>query len=78
MDAFRTAISRNPNFVASHAYLAALLSEQGREEEARAAGAKALELSPRASVEGLRERLPYRNPADLERFLAGVRKAGLP
>ena len=77
MDAFRKTVERNPNFVAAHAFLAVLLSELGREEEARAEGEKALKLSPGASLEGLRARLPYRNPADLERLLGGMRKAGL-
>ncbi len=37
----------------------------------------AARLSPQASVEGLRQMVPYRNEKDLERFLAAMRKAGL-
>ena len=77
METFRRVLEHNPNFVAAHAFLAVLLSEAGREAEARAEGAESLRLSPRASLAGLRERLPYKNEADLDRFLSGVRKAGL-
>jgi adenylate cyclase len=73
----RSLLQLNPNFVAGHAYMAVLLAEQGREEEARAAGQEALRVSPAASLERLRERLPYRNQADLERVLTGLGKAGL-
>jgi adenylate cyclase len=77
MATFRRALDQNPNFVAAHAFLAVLLSEAGREAEARAEGAESLRLSPHASLAGLRERLPYKHEADLDRFLAGIRKAGL-
>jgi len=77
VETFRRVLEQNPNFVAAHAFLAVLLSEAGREAEARAEGAESLRLSPRASLEGLRERLPYKNEADLDRFLSGIRKAGL-
>ena len=77
VDAFSRIKQQNPNFVPAHAYLAVLLAEMGREKEARAAWAKALELSPGASLASLRERLPYRRPTDLDRFLTAVNKVGL-
>jgi len=77
MATFRRVIDLNPNFVAPHAFLAVLLSEAGREAEARTEGAESLRLSPDVSLAVLRERLPYKNEADLDRFLSGVRKAGL-
>ena len=36
------------------------------------------EINPDFSVEHLRRALPYRNPACFDRFLDGLRKAGLP
>lgn len=77
MDAFRKIVEQNPNFVPAHAYLAAVLSEMGRDDEARAAWEAASRLSPGASIAVIRQRLPYRRPADLDRFLSAARKVGL-
>ena len=77
VDAFRRLVQQNPNFLPAHAYLAALFTELGRHEEAQAAWRQALQLSPGTSLAGLQQRLPYRRPADLDRFLTAARKAGL-
>lgn len=42
------------------------------------AWATASRLSPGASMPNLRERLPYRRPADLERLLAAAHRVGMP
>ncbi|MBI4608070.1 MAG: tetratricopeptide repeat protein [Candidatus Rokubacteria bacterium] len=75
--AHRRALAENPDFVPSHAELAVLYAELGRRDEARAALAEAGKRSPQASLESLRRSLPYKNPADLDRYLEGLRKAGL-
>jgi Tfp pilus assembly protein PilF len=54
------------------------LRHPGRMEEAREALAKYRELEPQASIERLAKTLPFRRKDDLERFLDGLRKAGLP
>jgi len=63
--------------VPAYVYLAVILSEQGREDEARSAWEAASRLSPGASLEVVKQRLPYRRPADLDRILSAERKAGL-
>src|SRR5262245_2136115 len=77
LDAFAKVVQENPNFVAAYAYRAVLLIELGRVNEAREAWNAAGHLSPRASMPDLRDRLPYKRPADLERFLAGAQRAGM-
>ena len=68
---------RNPDFLPAHTYLAAIYSELGREAEARAEVAEVLRLSPHHSLEVLKQRLPYKDPALLDRYIAALRKAGL-
>ena len=75
--AFKKALTRNPNLLPAHVNLAVIYSELGREEEARAEVAEVLRINPNFSLEVLRQRLPYKDPADLERYLAALRKAGL-
>src|SRR5262245_1110299 len=75
--AFKSAITRNPALLPAHQFLATIYSGLGREEEARVEVAEILRISPDFSLEVLRQRLPYKDPADLERFLDGLRKAGL-
>ncbi len=67
----------NPNYVPVLFNLAICYAELGRQEEARAAAAELLRLVPNFSVEGARQYLPFKDPAALERTLAGLRKAGL-
>jgi adenylate cyclase len=76
IDTLRQVLERNANFVPAHAFLAVLYGELGLDKEARAEGEKASRLSPRASLESLRQSVPYKDERDLERFLAGMRKAG--
>jgi adenylate cyclase len=73
----KRASALNPNFLLDHFNLAVTYRELGREGEARAEVAELLRLSPTLSVEGLRQSLPYKDPAILERALTALRKAGL-
>lgn len=50
----------------------------GLSEKARATVGEMLEMDPQVSLARLREELPYRNAADLERELTDLRSAGLP
>lgn len=77
LDTFAKLLQQNPNFVAAHAYRAVLFSELGRVKDAREAWDQAGHLSPRASMPTLREHLPYKRPADLDRFVTAARRAGL-
>jgi adenylate cyclase len=74
----KQAVARNPNFRPAHGLLAVTYSELGREAEARAEAAEMLRISPDLSLEFVRKNLLiYKDPAVNERFLAGLRKAGL-
>ena len=57
--------------------LAAVYSEVGREAEARTAAAEVLRINPKWSLEVWKQRVPYKDPATLERVFAALRKAGL-
>ena len=52
--------------------------ETGREEEARALMAEALKIAPMISAELFKKMQPFKNPADLQRGLDILRKAGVP
>jgi TolB-like protein len=71
-------IERNSGTDASRALLAASYGHLGRIEEGRAAWAEALRVNPAYSLEQRRRVLPYRNPADFDHIVEGVRKLGVP
>jgi adenylate cyclase len=73
----KNSLARNPDYLPAHRLLAAIYSEEGQEADARAEAAEVLRLSPTFSLEVHAQRLPYRDPAVAERFLAALRKAGL-
>jgi adenylate cyclase len=75
--ALKRAVSLVPNFSTPRESLASIYSALGREEEARAEAAEILRLNPRFSLEGLKQRLPTKDPAVVEQYLASLRKAGL-
>ncbi|MBI3757927.1 MAG: adenylate/guanylate cyclase domain-containing protein [Deltaproteobacteria bacterium] len=66
-----------PNFATAHLNLAGCYAELGRQEEARTEVAEALRLNPTFSLEKARQMYPFKDPTDLERFLASWSKAGL-
>jgi adenylate cyclase len=73
----KSALMRNPDFLSGHTQLAVLYSELGREEEARAEVAEMLRISPQFSLKAYRQKVPFKDPTALERYLAALRKAGL-
>jgi adenylate cyclase len=76
--AYRKAIERSPNCFRTHAYLAAVLSLLGRDDQARAEAAEVLRLNPGFSVDEYASRSMYKNSAVLDRQVNAMRKAGLP
>jgi tetratricopeptide (TPR) repeat protein len=75
--AVKRVIVRNPDHVTAHVMLAVLLSELERTEEARREVAEILRINPQFSLANLRERMPHKDPAALERIVVGLQKAGL-
>jgi adenylate cyclase len=71
-------ILRNPETDTSRVLLAASLGQMGLVDEAREAWREAVSINPAYSLEHRRNVLPYKNPADFERIVEGLRKAGLP
>jgi adenylate cyclase len=71
-------INRNPNTDASRMLLAAAYGHLGRVEDARAAWAALLQVNPSFSLAQRARVLPYRDPADFQRIVDGLAKAGLP
>jgi tetratricopeptide (TPR) repeat protein len=69
-------LSHNPNLHAQ-LVLAIAYSELGRTEEAQAAAAEVMRISPNFSLEVWRQRVPYKDPAIIERHITALRKAGL-
>ena len=73
----REASRRNPNFISPRLKLAATLARLGNIEEAKKTVTEILSIKPDYNV-GLEADRPFRDPADLEHYLGGLRLAGLP
>jgi adenylate cyclase len=74
----RAAIRQAGRRIHSHAILASSLGHLGRIDEARRAFDETLKLRPDYSQALVERIMPFKHREDLERFLAGLRKAGLP
>ncbi|TRC72029.1 adenylate/guanylate cyclase domain-containing protein [Mesorhizobium sp. WSM4307] len=70
-------LARNAVTDVSRALLAACYGHLSRFAEARAAWQEVLRLNPDYSLEYRRKVLPYKNPADFELVVDGLRKAGV-
>ena len=74
---FRERIILVPKTDMSRSALAATLGHLGQAEEARKIWAELKAINPKYSLAGHLRRMPFRNPADLEKYAAGIAKAGI-
>jgi adenylate cyclase len=82
IDAFESCLERSKKeggaiLILAHCYLTATYSELGRVGEARAQASEVLNINPKFSLEWVRKSAFSKDPAQLERFLDALRKAGL-
>jgi adenylate cyclase len=68
---------RKPDSDISRVLLASCHGHLGRAEEARAEWDEVFRISPDYSLEHRRQILPYKDPADFEQIVEGLRKAGI-
>jgi adenylate cyclase len=68
---------RNPNTDISRILLASIYGHLGQQETARQHWDQAMAVNPHYSLEQRRRILPYRDPAEFDRIIDGLRKAGL-
>ena len=76
-ESFKRRLIRMPRSDVTRIYLASLYGYTGRIEQARQMWREAMEINPAFSVVHLMGLLPYVDPAPLERFAEGLRRAGL-
>jgi tetratricopeptide (TPR) repeat protein len=74
----RKTLRVNPRFLPGHRHLVTALANAGRLAEARDAAKELLALEPGFSVRTLASWYPLRPAENLERYVAGLRGAGLP
>jgi adenylate cyclase len=73
----KKALGLFPKSLGAHLVLAVVYTELGRDAEAQAEVAEVLQIAPKYSLDGLQQRLLNKDPAENERVLAALRKAGL-
>ncbi|NIM93756.1 MAG: tetratricopeptide repeat protein [Anaerolineales bacterium] len=71
-------IRENPQFPGGHRLLAASCGQLDRKKEAQTALNGLLLLMPGMTIDDVRKQVPFKKPGDMERYLEGLRKAGLP
>ena len=71
-------LDETPDFPSAYRGLTACYGLLGRKSEAEAALANLLRVLPQVTIAQTRAGLPITNPAVMERYLDGLRKAGLP
>jgi adenylate cyclase len=74
---YKKALRLAPNNILAHLCLAGTYSLSGRDEEARAEADEALKINPKFSLESYAKTLPYKNQAQLDRYVEALRQAGL-
>jgi tetratricopeptide (TPR) repeat protein len=74
----RRTIDENPNFHAPYRPLLASLGQLGRMEEAEECLASLHRLEPEFSIGWFRANYPPLKSEDAERYVTGLRKAGVP
>ena len=74
---FKERIAMTPTTDLSRACLVCGLGHLGKADEARQIWRELMEINPRYSFETHIARLPFKNPADADKFTEGLRKAGL-
>lgn len=75
--AFEQGLASNPSSERLHVWLAAAYAQSGRLDDAGWEAAQVRLTNPEFSPDRLRQAFPFSDPADLARFLEGLRKAGL-
>jgi len=78
ISALKKTISLSPESPGFHTLLAAIYILAGREKDARAEIAKAMEIDPKYSLERARTGSLHKDPSYLNRMTNAMRKAGLP
>ncbi len=78
VQAFEAVVARNPKFPTARQLLAATYAHLGRIEGAEWEAGELLTLLPDFSISAARARAPYRREANLDLYIEGLRKAGLP
>jgi TolB-like protein/DNA-binding winged helix-turn-helix (wHTH) protein len=77
IDAFRLGLSSNPASERMRVWLAASLAQSGDIETANWEGEQVKAANPAFSLQRMAEAFPFKDPADREHFLAGLKLAGL-
>lgn len=76
IDAFEKGLESNPSSERLHVWLAAAYAQIGRKDDAKWEVEQVIIQNPEFSLERLKRAFPFENPADLDRFLSGLRIAG--
>jgi len=74
----RQAMREQPRHAQAHRIVAAGLALLGRTEEAHAAMRALLAVTPNFTMSHMQMNIPYRDAEFVERYLRGLREAGLP
>ncbi len=77
VSAYKKSLQRSPDNIFAHLSLAATYSMMGREQEARAEAAEVLRLNPKFSVDSYAKRITFKDQSVTDKFIDGLRKAGL-
>jgi TolB-like protein/DNA-binding winged helix-turn-helix (wHTH) protein/Tfp pilus assembly protein PilF len=77
IDALNHGLSSYPASERMRVWLAAALAQSGNTGEAQWEGEQIMAANPDFTIERITQSFPFKNPADMEHFVAGLRLAGL-